>query len=286
MKFSTILSLFLAVCLLATGSLVLAQDSSEPPAGEAETAAATPEITVEEQLEWSDYSVKAYTLTFWGGNASGATYLENMPLEEQTVLTDGAGEIRAYDGGILHESRSPDYDGATKEFTSGDSFGGRIGIYIADDFHLDMIGSYAAGEAVTSMVYTNPDTPNKSERVVVDTDPGFKSYKGGLALMYNANSASFFGIVPRLGFGLGGVINRFTELEDKTALYLEGNFGLSYEVIENFELAAQVDLTTYGFEVDELGYSNMINYTTYSLGITWFIDRVPEGVRAAHMVED
>jgi hypothetical protein len=247
-------------------------------------AEATPPATPE--LAWSDYTIKAYTLTVWGGTFSGATYLENRPLEPRTILTEGAGDIVAYDGTVLTESRDRrHYDAATKEIKSGDSFGARIGVYISDDFHLDLMGSYASGEAATSMLYTeDPDNaPNRVERVQVDSDPGFKVYRGGLSLMYNAHPASFFGIVPRLGFGLGGIINRFSVLEDKTALYLEGNFGLSYGIFDGLDLGAQVDLTTFALQVDELGYSQMVNYATYSVGLSWFIDRVPEPVRASYL---
>ena len=284
MKFNSILSLLMAVCLLGTGSLVLAQDSPPPPAENA----VTPAGEAEENLEWGDYTVKAFTLSIWAGSFSGATYLDNQPLGDRTILTDGAGDIIAYDGGVLFESRDTrHYDAAIKEVKPGDAFGARIGIYIADDFHLDLLASYAAGDAVTSMLYTeDPDlAPDDFVRVDVDVDPDFKVYKGGIALMYNAKPATMFGIVPRLGFGLGGIINRYSHLEDKTALYLEGNLGLTYEVFDGFELAAQADLTTFGFEVDELGYSQMVSYATYSLGVSWFIDRVPEQVRAAHYAE-
>ncbi len=283
MKFSTILSLFLAACLTGGAVAVLAQDT--PPAKE---TTVDPDAA-ETDLQWGDYTVKAYTLSFWGGSSSGATYLELPELYFRTLLTPGASDVVGYDGEVLPESRQwPKYDAPVKEIKAGDAFGGRIGIYIADDFHLDMLASYAKGEAVTSMIYTeDPDgAPNKSERVVVDSDPGFKVYKGGLALMYNATPATIFGIVPRLGFGLGGIINRFSVLEDKTALYLEGSLGMHYEVVNNLELGLQVDLTNFAFQVDELGYANMTNYTTYSVGLTWFIDRVPAPVRAAHMAEE
>ncbi len=291
MKFNTILSLVCAVCLSGFAAQVLAQDAPPPPPAEelaAQTEIIEPEAVAEAELEWDDYLVKAYTLSVWGGGFSGATYLENKALGPRTVLTEGAGDVRAYDGTILTESRDfRHFTAATKEIKSGDAFGARVGIYIADDFHLDLIGSYATGEAVTSMIFTEePDlAPDIRERVVVDTDPGFKVYRGGLALMYNATGASIFGAVPRLGFGVGGIINRYSELEDQTSFYLEGNFGLNYELFDRFEIGAQIDLTTFAFEVEELGYSDMVNYTTYSAGISWFIDRVPPPVRASHIAE-
>jgi len=243
----------------------------------------------EEDLEWSDYTVKAYKLGIWAGGYSSSTYLENTPLTGRTVLEIGAGDINGYDGNVLPESRNVDqYTGATKSIEPTDAFGARIGIYIANTFHLDLVGSYASGVATTTMLYTDDplNFPDQSERILVDSDPGFKTYKGGLALMYDAEGAAMFGIVPRLGFGLGGIINRYSVLEDKTALYLEGSFGLNYEIFDGFELGGQIDVTTYAFQVDELNYSQTVNYSTYSLGISWFIDRVPEQVRAAHRAEE
>ena len=90
-----------------------------------------------------------------------------------------------------------------------------------------------------------------------------------------------FGVTPRLGFGLGGVINRYSELEDITGLYLQGLFGLEYELFDNLSISGQVDVSTFAFQVEELGYSNMVAYKTYSLGISWFIDVIPPQVRAA-----
>jgi hypothetical protein len=137
------------------------------------------------------------------------------------------------------------------------------------------------------MAFTeDPDNfPDSSERIEVDRDDGYQMYKGGLALMYDATPATFFGIVPRLGFGLGGIINRYSQLPDITGLYLEGNFALNYELLKNFQIGAQADLTNFAFEVEELGYANMVNYVTYSFGITIFLDSLPPDVRAAHNAE-
>jgi hypothetical protein len=265
----------------------VASPAPEPTDEQEEQVAAS-----EENLKYEDYTVKAYSLSFFGGNFSGATYLENQELGPRTVLTPGAGDIISYSGDVLWESTAKYanglniYDAAHKEIESGPAFGGRVGIYISRDFHLDLLGTYATGKAVTTMLY-RPDENDRdnSYRVVVDEDDGFKMVKGGLALMYDARPATFFGIMPRLGFGLGGIINRYSYLEDKTALYLEGNFGLNVELFKNFTLSGQADVTTFAYEVDELGYSNMVNYVTYSLGISWFIDVVPDEVRAAHLAE-
>ncbi len=284
MKYRNLLSLVLVP--LALGFAVAAP-AQEPPDEQEEQVAAS-----EENLKYEDYTVKAYSLSFFGGNFSGATYLENQELGPRTVLTPGAGDIISYSGDVLWESTAKYanglniYDAAHKEIESGPAFGGRVGIYISRDFHLDLLGTYATGKAVTTMLY-RPDENDRdnSYRVVVDEDDGFKMVKGGLALMYDARPATFFGIMPRLGFGLGGIINRYSYLEDKTALYLEGNFGLNVELFKNFTLSGQADVTTFAYEVDELGYSNMVNYVTYSLGISWFIDVVPDEVRAAHLAE-
>ena len=268
---------------LFPGSLLAQQDA---PDTDAPVDNANLEI-MEEELHFSDYMVKAYTLTGFYGNFSGATYLENQPLDERTVQTDGAADIIAFNGEILPESRDVlHYDAAIKEIQSGPAFGGRVGLYVNRDFHLDLVGTYATGKAITTMRYMPvPEDRSFDQRVQVDEDPDFNLIKGGVHLAYDARPATFFGLTPKLGFGLGGMINRFSNLEDKTALYLEGNFALETRLMDNLSLIGQVDLTTFAFEVDELGYSNIVKYTTFSLGLTWYIDVVPANVRAAHLAE-
>lgn len=308
MKFRTFVSLLLALGLLLTGPALLAQDETDDPAAAApdpeasaqETAApdpdgapespATASTAPEEVLTYDDFTVKGYSITAFGGQFSGFTYLENQDLAERTVLTPGAGDIMGYDGEILRESLDTEhYTGAHKEIQSGPAYGGRIGIYISDDFHLDILGTYATGTAVTTMRYYPDgisDSPEAiSERLEVDRDDGYKLIKGGLALMYDATPATFFGIVPHLGFGLGGIINRYSKLPDVTGLYLEGNLGLNYELFHNFQIGARADLTNFAYDVPELGYSNMVNFVTFSFGLTIFLDTVPPEVRAAHLAE-
>jgi len=285
--FPTVLTLALVIFLSA--GVLFAQ---EPPA-----AAETPSDTeagdantteeVEEILDYSDYMVKAYTLTPYIGHFSGGTYLENMTLGERTVLTPGAGDIIGYDGNVLEESLDAQhYDGAHKYIESGPAYGIRVGIYATRDFHLDLAGTYASGKAVTSMNYKpDVDDPSQNRRVIVDEDDDYSLFKGGVHLGYDAVPATFWGIMPKIGFGIGGLINRYSYLEDKTALYLEGNLGLTKKLFGNVSLTGQVDLTSFAFEVDELGYSNFVKYTTYSLGLTWYLDVVPGDVRAAHQAE-
>ena len=303
MKFRNLVSLLLALGLLLSGPVLMAQEETEDPTVTAPAEATdevepspaeepVPEATVplpEEPLTYEDYSVKAYTLTIFAGQTSGATYLENMDLADRTILTEEEYAIVAYDGGTLLVSLDAEhYTGAHKDITEGPAYGGRIGIYVSDDFHLDILGSYSKGEVITTMSYTDdPENyPDDSVRIEVDRDNGYQMYKGGLALMYDATPATFFGLVPRLGFGLGGIINRYSELSDVTGLYLEGNFGLNFELMKNFQIGAQVDVTNFAFEVEELGYSNMVNYVTYGLGLTIFLDSLPPEVRASHLAEE
>jgi len=281
MKLHMLLMLALTTGLLCTGVPALAQTEEPVPAEETEF--------VEPELSYEDYTVKAYSISFFGGSFSGATYLDNMELGERTVLTDDAYFLLGYNGENLYDTFvDPNiYDAARKEIETGPAYGGKIGIYISRDFHLDLSGTYAQGKAVTSMLYrTDPVVDrNITERRVIDTDEGFKVMKGGIGLGYDAVPATFLGIVPRLGFSLGGVINRYSKLKDKTALYVEANFGLNYEVFNNWDLAVGADITAFAYEVDELGYSNMVNYKTYTVGLTWHIDVIPDQTRAAWEAE-
>jgi len=256
--------------------------------------------------DYGDYAVKAYRLEFFGGKYSGGTYLDSPPIKDRTVTQDGKDPLFAYnpdgsgilvdnlrveDGIILYPPLDnnfpdrPNFNAPRKEIKSGQVFGARIGIYIADQFHLDIVGSYSSGTAVTTMLYDKDGeagTKFLPSRVTVEEDDGFKVYMGGLDAMYDANSAKFLGLTPHLGFGLGGIINRYSYLADKTALYLKGNLALSAHLTKNLDLFARADVTEFAFEVDELGYANMVGYTNLTLGLNWFLDVLPAPVRAAH----
>lgn len=285
------------VALLSLGAVVAAAPAAEAPATQVTSAAAADSNSTGAEaaapaLKWTDYKVKGYSLSLYGGHFSGATYLDLMPLGPRTILTPGAGDIISYDGGVLIESvdmQNPNaalrhYNAPRKEIEAGTAIGGRIGIYVADDFHLDLVGNYMSGRAVTSMLYNrdSSDPANEWTRVEVDEDPGFRAFKGGVSLMYDARPATLLGATPLIGFGLGGVINRYSELEDKTALYLEGNFGLKFQPMDDLSIIARADLAVFAYEVDELGYSNMVSYKNFTVGAAWFIDTVPAEVRAEH----
>lgn len=276
-----------AFAALGLGTLPAAAED-KPAAAPAATAtveqAAVPDPPAA-ALEWKDYKVKGYRLSLYGGSFSGATYLDLKPLGDRTILTPGAADVVGYNGEVLIQSVDTEhYMAPRKEIEPGTAIGGRIGIYLGSDVHLDLVGNYLAGRARTTMLYSKDGRSGDGvwDRLEVDADEGFTAYKGGISMMYDARPAVFFGVTPTLGFGLGGVINRFSELEDKTALYLEGNFGLSIEPKKNLQVVARADLSVFAFEVDELGYSNMVGYRNFTVGAAWFFDKVPADVRAKY----
>jgi hypothetical protein len=289
MKKTMVPFLILLLGTMLCGNLALAQyagsgESEDPPPPPAKFG------------KYSDFIVKGYSISFSTGHFSGATYLKNWALGDKTFYTDGANDILAYfpsdeTGESLPVSTFKDengnfvYDAAEKEVEPGESYNLKVGIYIADNFHLDLAGSYIQSRASTTMMHYFLDEPELNGREEVDADDGFKIYKGGLALMYDAEPAKFLGITPRLGFGLGGIINRYTELEDKTALYLEANLAFNYRLFKNLDLTGQIDSATFAFDVDELGYSNMIHYTSYSIGACWFINVLPDDILAQHQAD-
>jgi hypothetical protein len=273
---------------LGLGTLPAAAED-KPAAAPAATAtveqAAVPDAPAA-ALEWKDYKVKGYRLSLYGGTFSGATYLDLKALSDRTILTPGAADVLGYNGEVLIQSVDTEhYMAPRKQIEPGTAIGGRIGIYLGDDVHLDLVGNYLAGRANTTMLYSREGRTGDGvwDRIEVDADDGFTAYKGGISMMYDAQPATFFGVTPTLGFGLGGVINRFSQLEDKTALYLEGNFGLSIEPKQNLQVVARADLSVFAFKVDELGYSNMVGYRNFTIGAAWFFDTVPADVRAKHV---
>jgi hypothetical protein len=235
-----------------------------PPAMDAE----------EEEVPEASYSIKQISLSVFGGRFTGATFLELPPLEPRTQLEAGSNDIYMYDGTIF---QLPDYyDAPQKKIEPGYSFGGRIGFYLSDEFHLDLTTSITRTKAVTSFQNNDPRDPNAPFRQVLDTDDGFTVYQGGGALMYDVTTADLMGLHPYFGLGLGGIINHFTHLADKSALYFELITGLAYHLKENLHLKAQFNATTLSFEREELSYAKQVTYAQVSLGITWLISTAPK----------
>ncbi len=289
--------------LLALGLILAATTSAAQNPSSATDLSQSNQSALE---NYKDFSVKAYRLEFFVGNFSGGTYLDNQPISDRTVITKGGDPLYAYDpsgsgimvsgvrvedGSIIYPHRDNDkpnsafFDAARKEIKPGTTFGGRIGIYIADEFHLDLVGVYSAGDAVTTMLYDQDGEDGDAfgeKRVTIEKDTGFKVIQGGIDLMYDAKPATMYGLTPHIGFGLGGILNRYTYLEDKTGLYLKGNLGFSGHLTKNLDLYARAEISTFAFDVDELGYSNMVSYSNFTIGLSWFHDVLPPAVRAKH----
>jgi hypothetical protein len=127
MKLRNLVSLLLVLGLLLPGQALMAQEEADqPPAPEtdADMVAEVPIPPEEEVLTYDDYTVKGYTITAFGGQFSGATYLDNMELASRTILTPEEYAIRAFDGGVLEESQNfLQYTGARKEIQPGPAAG-------------------------------------------------------------------------------------------------------------------------------------------------------------------
>jgi len=257
----------------AIGLLFLA---GSPWAQEAEpTADGQP---TEESVE-EDYMVKAYSISLWGGWFSGGTFLDLQPLEERTQLEEGANDIYKYDGTIFtpQELQFPtwNYDAPQKQIEPGVMVGGKIGIYLTDKFHLDLVGSFGKSQAKTTFINSDPDNSNGPYREERDRDEDITIFMGGGDLVYDATTVRFLGFSPFVGFGIGGIINRFSVLEDKTALYFQLLGGLNFNLTHNFLFRAEFDATTFSFSREELHYGKQVTYTSIRLGLTWLIDVVP-----------
>jgi hypothetical protein len=251
-----------AWCLVLTAPFLLAQESETMAPEEEEEA--IPEVT---------YSIKTITLAVFGGYTTGATFLDLPPLEDRTQLEEGSNEVYRYDGTIFD---LPDYyDAPQKKIESSNLFGGRIGFYLSDEFHLDLVMSVAKSRAVTTFLNRDPRLPREI-RQQKDEDPNFASYSLGGNLMYDVNSFKLFGLTPHFGVGIGGIINTFGELQDKSALYFSLLGGLAYNVAAHYNLYLQFKATTFSFDTEELSYGKQVNYVSMVMGVARSFDVTPK----------
>lgn len=234
---------------------------------------------------WQDYSVKAYTIRIFGGWFGGGEYL-NLPVRgSRTFEVIDADRVMSYDG-TWWERDELDYqiyDGPVKRINDGYSLGLTIGQYLADHFHIDITFGYSATEAVLTMVNTE-DSENQF-RQEIDRDNNVQVFRGSLQLTYDLDTIDLLGFQPYIGFGFGGVINRFSNLDDVGELFLTGTAGFQRRFASGTAFFLQGSLTNFSMSRQELHYTTSVTYTDLSAGISFYFDVVPPEIRAQHEAE-
>jgi len=279
-----------AVAMVLATSLAQAQvaepaDQPEPAAAPAATDPLEVDAEPEPELGWDDYSIKAYTVQIFGGSFKGARYLELPVKPDRTQVELGSDRVMSFDG-TWWEPDELDYniyDAPIKTIEDGFTVGMRLGCYLAEQFHMDLSVSYSSSEAVLTMMnLQDPENPFREE---IDRDSSVQIFRGGLSMMYDFTRFQAFGIHPSLGFGFGGVINRFSNLEDVSGLYLVGTASLQRRLFGTASAFLEYDLTAFSMSRDELHYTKSVTYSDIVVGVSFFLDTVPAEVRALHESE-
>lgn len=294
MKSCLLPAVTIAATLMLTPAGVGAQTPADPPSPTTPPVVTTPaerdaafdsldNADIEPEMAYSDYTIKGYTISVFGGAFGGDEYL-NLPVRgPRTFEDEGADNVMAYDGNWLVYNRQI-HDGPIKTINDATGFGLKVGSWLNDNVHVDLVLSYVATEAVLTMVNKTPDTEDANDtfREEMSRDDGVKVYRAGVNLTYEARQFEFFGIHPYVGFGFGGIITRFSVIDDTGELFFNGNLGLDRPITDNVSVFAQADMTTFAMSRDELTYTKQVNFLDFRLGLSWFIDVLPAGVRAAH----
>jgi hypothetical protein len=272
--------LIAALCGLAAMLFVAAAAAQEANDVDPLEAEAQPEPET-----WQDYSIKAYTIRIFGGRFGGDEYLNLPVLGPRTFEEIGANRVMSYDG-TWWEPGELDYriyDGPVKRIEDGYTFGLTIGAYLADQFHMDITFAYSSTEAFLTMV--NTEDPDNQFREEIDRDPNVQVFRGSLQLTYDLDNFQFLGFRPYLGFGFGGVINRFSNLDDMGELFLVGTAGFQRQFSEQISFFLQANAATFAMGREELHYTTSVTYTDLTAGLSFFFDVVPADVRAQHAAQ-
>ena len=229
-------------------------------------------------------SIKKISLSFGGGYYSGDTYYELPPMSDRAQVEAHSFDITLFNGQILdmgtgvHDFPNG-WSAPRKEIDSGTAFQGAVGFYLSDAFHIDLRVQYATSKAILSVEQMRDGQPT-GERIYgseadgwVDSD--FKSYTGGMDLTYDLYQLQVMGLTPYAGFGIGGVINSFSVLEDKTGLYFNLFGGFLKPLGNGFQLNARLSAATYPFETEEVHYTTQVTMLSATIGLTKVFDVHP-----------
>ena len=259
------------------------------------TVGALAQDEVDEPVEELTSRVKTISISFSGGYYSGTTFLDLPVVDQRAQLADGSNHVTLFNGESLNlgDSRPENgFDAPAKEIDQGEIYGMNISFYLSDSFHIDLNASYSRARAFLSMARFEDDV--LTERVYGEdldawyegfydqtnyaggsVDPNFKSYMGGISVSYDANALRMFGLTPYFGMGFGGIINRFTVLEDKTALYFHLFGGLDLPLTRSLHINTRFSGTTFSFPTEEVPYSEQVTTMTATLGLTLHFDVKP-----------
>ncbi|MBU0742854.1 hypothetical protein KKG45_13905 [bacterium] len=272
--------------LLMAVSFACLAATAVPARTDAETDAPTEELTSR---------IKSISISFSGGYYSGTRYLDLPIIDDRAQLAEGSNTVTLFNGEELDlgtERPANGFDAPVKEIDAGEIYRLNIGFYLSDSFHFDLNASYSRAKATLSMarfendlfierVY-GEDLDQWYEGFYDETrfkggseDSNFKSYMGGISLAYDAHTLKTFGLRPYFGTGFGGIINRFSVLEDKTALYFQLFGGLILPLSEGFHVNAQFTATTFALQTEEVTYSKQVTTMTGTIGITMLFDVKP-----------
>lgn len=226
-------------------------------------------------------SIKRFAFSFSAGTYSGATFFELPVQDDRAAVEQGSHTVTLYNGEELElpDGLTPNrLDAPRKELESGSFFEGRIGFYLSDNFHIDLMGGLALTEASLSMMEI--EFGEQVGRITGTVEDGYRddsvsSYMGGVQLGYDGHTLKTLGLTPNFGMGLGGVINRFSVLEDKTALFFQLYGELMLPLSSNLQVKGRVTATSYSFQTEEVHYTEQLTTTTMTLGLTWLLDANP-----------
>ncbi len=227
-------------------------------------------------------AIKRIAISFSGGTYSGATFFKLPPLDDRAQLEEGTNIITLFNGEELDLGEEVPVDegfGApVKKIDSGHFVEGRIGFYLNESFHLDLVGGLVLADASLSVLQYDGGEPLGRITGTVENgflDTGHTAFMGGFQFGYDGHQLKKFGLTPNFGLGFGGIIDRFTVLEDKTALFFQLFGELSYPAFDNIEIRARVTTTTYSFRTEEVRYTEQITASNFTLGFTWLFDANP-----------
>ncbi len=272
---------------LLTGFLfVLAPLAAAAQADADTTAAAAPE---------PKSAIKKIAISVGGGYYSGTTFFELPTIDLRAQVAPGSNTVTLFNGQELDlgiQRRPNCLDAPIKKVMPGEALNLRLGFYISEDFHLDLYGSYAKSKAELSLLrYEDGEIAGRVEADELQgwtdelyssqgidggfRDEDFRSFTGGANLVYDASAIRMFGLTPQFGTGFGGVINRFTTLEDKTALYFQLFSGLLLPLSDNLRIDVRGTATTFSFATEEVSYAQQVTMFVGSIGVTWLFDVKP-----------
>jgi hypothetical protein len=220
--------------------------------------------TADEEESEALFQIERIEVRGFGGLAGGEKYL-TLPGVPNELTVDTAEDL------IMDFSGNPAVDlglrlNPEKDLQSGVQMGAQATFYLSEAFGFFLRGSLTQAEVVLTGRRGPTDPREEFDRANLNT------FSGKVGAVFHIGKARKLPVRPYVNLAFGGLLNRFENIDDITALSFDLGGGATFGLTDSFRGQIGVDLQFYSWQTDEIALDKTMIIPQVTAGIIWRYD--------------